>query len=251
MPARGDDADDAEAGSSRRTGTKAAAIPPTVGAFRASRSQVNRCCGLIPFRRATTDTTAPDAMASARIRLRSDCDQRRRPLAVVMTSSRRTVRGGSTICSTIDTKRSHPGAVSIILYAGQRKVGSKHRIRLSRSRCHCVPPEVFPEGTRPGFDHGQRRADHRSGQGWHRHVSLVMLAFAIRRGCARWPMRRPQKRRDQLTAEEAALDHAGATMMTVSSLPSGPIAIYNYRSSIRLIFLLQATRRVPQLTKRN
>jgi len=46
------------------------------------------------------------AVASSRIRAFSSADQRRRPPTPVMISRRRTGRGGSSIWSTIDTKRS-------------------------------------------------------------------------------------------------------------------------------------------------
>jgi hypothetical protein len=74
--------------------------------LRASCRQVNSCCGASPWRRATTDTTAPGASVSSTIRARSSTLQRRRPIAPLITSRRRTGPGGSSLWSSLDTKRS-------------------------------------------------------------------------------------------------------------------------------------------------
>lgn len=74
--------------------------------WRASRRHPNNCCGVSPWRRATTDTTAPGPSASATIRALSSIVQRRRPTAPVMTSMRRTCRAGSSVGSSLGTSRS-------------------------------------------------------------------------------------------------------------------------------------------------
>src|SRR2546426_2040276 len=74
---------------------------------RASRRQVNTCCGVNPYRRATCDTTAPGASVSATTRALSSSENRRRLPVPVITSSRRTVvASGSSVGSSIDTSRS-------------------------------------------------------------------------------------------------------------------------------------------------
>ena len=75
-------------------------------AWRASRRQVKSCCGVSPWRRATTDTTAPGTSVSSRIRARSSALQRLRPAAPLITSKRRTLPSGSSLWSSLDTKRS-------------------------------------------------------------------------------------------------------------------------------------------------
>ncbi len=75
-------------------------------ALRASRRHVNNCCGVSPWRRATADTTAPGASVSSRIRARSSAVQRRRPIAPLITSKRRTSPSGSSLWSSPDTRRS-------------------------------------------------------------------------------------------------------------------------------------------------
>ena len=72
----------------------------------ASRRQPKICCGDIPWRRATSDVTAPGANVSAMIRALSSTDQRRRRPVPVITSTRRTPASGSKLCSSIRTSRS-------------------------------------------------------------------------------------------------------------------------------------------------
>lgn len=64
------------------------------------------CCGVKPCRRGTADTTAPGMSVSSSIRARSSADQRRRPCAPLITSKRRTSLCGSSLWSSVDTKRS-------------------------------------------------------------------------------------------------------------------------------------------------
>ena len=91
--------------------------------------------------RSSRYTTAPGAIASTRIRDRSASDQRRRPTAPVITSSRRTSRGRSTISSSINTKRSDPGTVNVASYHRIQKVGTKHRLSSEHTRRQRAPTE--------------------------------------------------------------------------------------------------------------
>jgi hypothetical protein len=84
-------------------GTKAGSV---AAVLRASRRHVNTCCGASPWRRATTDTTAPGTSVSSTIRARSSTLQRLRPIAPLITSRRRTGPDGSSLWSSLDTKRS-------------------------------------------------------------------------------------------------------------------------------------------------
>jgi len=88
----------------RTTGVKASPLSDAL--CLASRRHANRCWGAIPCRRATSDTTAPGAAASSRMRAFSSAGQRRRPAPPVITSIRRTGRNGSSIGSSISSKRS-------------------------------------------------------------------------------------------------------------------------------------------------
>ena len=88
----------------RATGVKASPLSDAL--CLASRRHANRCWGAIPCRRATSDTTAPGAAASSRMRAFSSAGQRRRPAPPVITSIRRTGRNGSSIGSSISSKRS-------------------------------------------------------------------------------------------------------------------------------------------------
>ena len=95
------------AGASTTAGTNARHSPPSsLGAIRASRRQPKTCCGRKPCRRATSETTAPGANVSSKIRALSSADHRRRPPAPLMTSMRRATRSGSSVRSNLDTKRS-------------------------------------------------------------------------------------------------------------------------------------------------
>src|SRR6185437_15618364 len=51
--------------------------------------------------------------------------------------------------------------------------------------------------TELGLAHNESRSWH----GWHRHVSLVMLALRCWRGCAGWPTGPPQKRRSSPSSQ--------------------------------------------------
>ena len=113
----------------RTTGVKASPLSDAL--CLASRRQANRCWGAIPFRRATSDTMAPGAAASSRMRAFSSAGQRRRPVPPVITSIRRTARGGSSIGSSISSKRSKQKIVSLAHQQPLQKVGSAHRLRFA------------------------------------------------------------------------------------------------------------------------
>jgi len=78
-----------------------------VAPTRARRRQSKTCCGVSPCRRAISDTTAPGTSVSSTIRAFSSPDQVRRRTSPVITSIRRTARGGSTVRSGLRTSRSH------------------------------------------------------------------------------------------------------------------------------------------------
>ena len=113
----------------------------TSNGLRASRRHVNNCCGVRPCRSATSETTAPGISVSSRIRARSSALHRRRPIARVITSKRRTSPSGSSLGSSLDTKRSLQ--IRIVRVGAQpaaKKVRSEHRLPCSsRLRRVCQP----------------------------------------------------------------------------------------------------------------
>lgn len=76
-------------GSATRAGTKLIAVGTCAAssARRASRRQPKTCCGVSPWRRATTVTTAPARSVSSRTAALASADQTRRPPEPLMTSS--------------------------------------------------------------------------------------------------------------------------------------------------------------------
>ncbi|WP_458351525.1 amidohydrolase family protein [Methylobacterium amylolyticum] len=75
---------------------------PASSARRASRRQPNNCCGVSPWRRATTETTAPGQSVSSKTAALASADQIRLPPAPLTSSSRL----GSNLRSSPDTCRS-------------------------------------------------------------------------------------------------------------------------------------------------
>jgi hypothetical protein len=74
-------------------------------ASRAWRRHVNTCCGVSPWRRATSETTAPERSVSATTRaLKSSVKRRRRPVPVITSSRRTSATSGSSLWSSVDTK---------------------------------------------------------------------------------------------------------------------------------------------------
>ena len=74
---------------------------------RACRRQVNTCCGVSPFRRATSETIAPGTSVSSTIpALKSSENWRRRPVPVITSSRRSVVASGLSVWSSVDTSRS-------------------------------------------------------------------------------------------------------------------------------------------------
>src|SRR6266404_5952250 len=67
-----------------------AAPPPSCSKARASRRHANNCCGLSPWRRATSDTLTPPVRLSTTMRALSSLDHRRRRPMPVISSIRRT-----------------------------------------------------------------------------------------------------------------------------------------------------------------
>src|SRR5208282_2951288 len=87
--------------------TTGAKETPSAARSRASRRQVNTCCGVNPYRRATCDTTAPGASVSSTTRALSSSEIRRRlPVPVIISSRRTVVTSGSSVWSSVDTSRS-------------------------------------------------------------------------------------------------------------------------------------------------
>ena len=101
------------------------ASSPALAAFR----QANRCWGLISYRRATSETTAPARYDSATIRpFCSSLERRRRPTPVRI-STRPPGREVSNISSTIYVNRSRQDDPHLQIYQCRRKARSKDRLR--------------------------------------------------------------------------------------------------------------------------
>src|SRR3954452_20765000 len=89
------------------TNSGAAVLQHGASGCRACRRQPNNCCGDSPWRRATSETTAPGASVSSTRRALSSAEKRRRRPVPVITSTRRTVvPSGLSVWSSIDTRRS-------------------------------------------------------------------------------------------------------------------------------------------------
>src|SRR3954466_5814680 len=96
----------AAATASTTAGTNSGASALVIEGLRACRRHVNTCCGISPWRRATSETTAPGKSVSSTISALSSSENRRRRPVPVITSSRRTVTSGSSVWSSVDTSRS-------------------------------------------------------------------------------------------------------------------------------------------------
>src|ERR1700757_1114441 len=120
--------------SSVTTGTKSGAS--SAGRLstpaRAALRHTKRCCGEMPCRRATSDTTAPGAYDSATIRpLTSSLHRRRRP-APTWISTRPRGSEASTISSTIYANRIVCDGSHIAAQLMPDKVGAENRLRSER-----------------------------------------------------------------------------------------------------------------------
>src|SRR5918996_1250626 len=94
----------------------------------------NSCCGRRSYRRATSEITTPGARLSATIRAFASVDQRRRPSAPVITSSRRTSRtSGSNLRSKADIKRSPQRTVTVADHANLGQVSLPQRLQWTSS----------------------------------------------------------------------------------------------------------------------
>ena len=122
------------AAASTTTGTKPSASAPSCALRRASRRHVNSCCGVAPYRRATSETTAPGSRDASTARDFSLCDQRRRrPPPPVITSTRRPVAAfGSSVWSSLDTSRSPIQEITLPQPASDPKVRPGHRLLSNR-----------------------------------------------------------------------------------------------------------------------
>src|SRR5258708_18289401 len=97
---------------------------------RAALRHPNKCWGLISYRRATSETTAPARYDSATIRPFCSSVQRRRQPTPVRTSTRPSGRRElSNISSTIYVNRSRQTDPHLTNCQRPRKVRSKHRYR--------------------------------------------------------------------------------------------------------------------------
>src|SRR6185437_4375953 len=100
---------DGRAGNAGSTtaGTNFGASAAIATGRRACRRQVNTCCGVSPFRRATSETTAPGTSVSSTIpALKSSENRRRRPVPVITSSRRTAVVSGLSIWSSVGISRS-------------------------------------------------------------------------------------------------------------------------------------------------
>jgi hypothetical protein len=124
---RVDPRDGSALGSVTTAGTKAigTAGPGPSRARRACLRQPKTCCGVSPWRRATTDTTAPGTSVSSRIAALASADHSRRPAAPLMISIRR----GSNVGSNPDTRRSSKRIVTVPGQAASMKVPSGRRLQ--------------------------------------------------------------------------------------------------------------------------
>src|SRR5215813_9762011 len=96
----------------------------------------NRCCGEMPCRRATSDTTAPGAYDSATIRpLTSSLHRRRRPTPTWI-STRPRGSEASTIWSTIYVNRTVCDGSYLAGQLAPDKVGAENRLPLSYNVNH-------------------------------------------------------------------------------------------------------------------
>jgi hypothetical protein len=112
---------------------------------RASRRQVNSCCGVAPCRRATCETTASGASDSSIARAFSSSDQRRRPQAPVITSMRRAASSfGASVRSSLDTSRSPNQEITLADPSSKLKVGAEHRLRLGSYRSISIAFGITP-----------------------------------------------------------------------------------------------------------
>ena len=92
---------------STTAGTNFGAPVSLAAGRRACRRQVNTCCGVSPFRRATSETTAPGTSVSSTMpALKSSENWRRRPVPVITSSRRTAVASGLSVWSSVDTSRS-------------------------------------------------------------------------------------------------------------------------------------------------
>lgn len=92
---------------STTAGTNFGASASLAAGWRACRRQVNTCCGVSPFRRATSETTAPATSVSSIIpALKSSENWRRRPVPVITSSRRTAIASGLSVSSSVDTSRS-------------------------------------------------------------------------------------------------------------------------------------------------
>ena len=120
----------AAAAVSTTTGTKPSEYAPSRAWRRASRRHVKSCCGVAPYRRATSETTAPGSRDASTARDFWLGDQRRRrPPPPVITSTRRPVAAfGSSVWSSLDTSGSPNQEITIPKPGSGRKVRSGHRL---------------------------------------------------------------------------------------------------------------------------
>ena len=112
-----------------KSGASSAGRPSTPA--RAALRHAKRCWGEMPCRRATSDTTAPDAYDSAMIRpLTSSLHRRRRP-APTWISTRPRGFEASNICSTIYANRTVCDGLYLARQLAPDKVGAENRFPLT------------------------------------------------------------------------------------------------------------------------
>ena len=100
---------------------------------RAALRQVDNCCGEIPCRRATCETTAPEAKDSATIRLLASSPQRRRRLTPSRISKRARGFEPPMMFSTIYANRPVQDGPHVAPQHDPNKVGKEGRLRFSRT----------------------------------------------------------------------------------------------------------------------